>query len=246
MDSTCSSLRGRAVSHATGSLLPAGDANADSPAPVAWPNRRARRGTERPRSGHFRPMDRNAVARLLFSAEAYDRASHRAGLHGGALKRTGLAVLRALANRFHNRVTGRCDPSLGAIARAAGVARSTAALALARLRAAGFLEWTRRGVTVSRRVRGFERSNMFTQVTNAYRLAASPPAMPDPGTSPVLRPQDSKSEGRPETRFPDYKRSFEGGRADVTKDALELEAALARLSVALQARVAAGSVDASM
>lgn len=245
MDSTCSLQRGRAVSHATSLLPPAFNAIADSPAPAAWPNRRARRGTERPRSGHFRPMDRNAVARLLFSAEAYDRASHRAGLHGGALKRTGLAVLRAIANRFHNRVTGRCDPSLGAIARAAGVARSTAALALARLRAAGFLEWTRRGVTVSRRVRGIERSSMFTQVTNAYRLAASPPAMSDPGTSPVPPYRDSKSEGRPETRFPDFKRASGGREAGGTKDALELEAALARLGAALQARVAAGSVDVS-
>jgi DNA-binding MarR family transcriptional regulator len=190
-------------------------------------------------------MDRNAVARLLFSAEAYDRASHRAGLHGGALKRTGVAVLRALANRFHNRLSGRCEPSLGAIARAAGVARSTAALALARLRAAGFLEWTRRGVTVSRRVRGVERSSMFTQVTNAYRLAASPPAMLDPGTSPAPRYRDSKSEGRPETRFLDYKRASGGRQDGAVRDALELEAALARLGAALQAQVVARSVDVS-
>jgi DNA-binding MarR family transcriptional regulator len=190
-------------------------------------------------------MDRNAVVRLLFSAEAYDRASHRAGLHGGALKRTGLAVLRAIANRFHNRVTGRCDPSLGAIARAAGVARSTAALALARLRAAGFLEWTRRGVTVSRRVRGVESSSMFTQVTNAYRLAASPPALPDSGAHPILRSLNSESEGRSETRFQDSKRASGGSQASAVRDALELEAALARLGAALQARVAAQSVDAS-
>jgi DNA-binding MarR family transcriptional regulator len=114
-------------------------------------------------------MDRNAVARLLFAAEAYDHGTHHRGMHGGALKRTSIAVLRAIANRFHNRATGRCDPSLSAIARAAEVTRSTSALALARLRAAGFLDWTRRGVTVSRRIHGAEAGVLFAQISNAYR-----------------------------------------------------------------------------
>ena len=185
-------------------------------------------------------MDRNAVARLLFAAEAYDRGTHRAGTHGGTLKRTGLAVLRAIANRFHNRATGRCDPSLGAIARAAGVARSTAAVALARLRAAGFLDWTRRGVVVSRRVRGVAMDGLFAQVTNAYRLALSPPMTPGSFAGEATATQNSASECRAETRFPD-KNNASGekqGRAFV--DLQSLEAALARLGAAVKAREALG------
>lgn len=184
-------------------------------------------------------MDRNAVARLLFAAEAYDRATHLARAHGGALKRTGLAVLRAMANRFHNRSTGRCDPSLLAIARAAGVARSTAALALARLRAAGFLDWTRRGVTVSRRVRGME-AGMFAQVSNAYRLAAAPPAVPSLVQLAAGLMLNSKSEDRAETRFLDKQKASEERSERAKGDSCGLEEALARLGAMIQAKEALG------
>ena len=50
--------------------------------------------------------------------------------------------------------------------------------ALARLRAAGFLDWTRHSVMVSRRVRGVENGGMFVQASSAYRLAAVPPGGP--------------------------------------------------------------------
>jgi hypothetical protein len=184
-------------------------------------------------------MDRNAVARLLFAAEAYDRGTHEARAHGGTLKRTGLAVLRALANRFHNRSTGRCDPSLAAIARAAGVARSTAALALARLRTAGFLDWTRRGVVVSGRVRGVEAAGMFAQVSNAYRLAAAPPAVPS--FAQIAKGLlNSKSGSRAETRFLLKQEVRGGGRERTIFDSCSLEAALARLGAAIQAKEPTG------
>ncbi len=89
-------------------------------------------------------LDRNARARLMVHAEALDRRTHQPGQHGGCLKRTGLAVLRALLFQFANVVTGRCDPSFDALARVAGVARSTVAVALRRLEAAGILGRIRR------------------------------------------------------------------------------------------------------
>ncbi|HEX2185311.1 MAG TPA: ABC transporter substrate-binding protein, partial [Chloroflexota bacterium] len=111
------------------------------------------------------PIDRNERARLLFHAEALDRRTRLPGQHGGCLKRTGLAVLRALLFQFANvlagargpgeelaigapgpngNVTGRCDPSFDALARVAGVARATVAVALRRLEAAGILDRIRR------------------------------------------------------------------------------------------------------
>ena len=89
-------------------------------------------------------IDRNQRARFMFHAEALDRRTRQKGQHGGVLKRTGLAVLKALLFQFANVVTGRCDPSYDTLARAAGVARSTVAVALKRLEEAGLIERIRR------------------------------------------------------------------------------------------------------
>ncbi len=105
-------------------------------------------------------IDRNARARLMFHAEALDRRTRLPGQHGGVLKRTGLAVLKALLFGFANVATGRCDPSFDTLARAAGVARSTVAVALRRLEAAGLLERVRRQVGMRR-------------FSNAYRFPAA-------------------------------------------------------------------------
>jgi DNA-binding transcriptional MocR family regulator len=83
-------------------------------------------------------IDRNARARLIYFAEALDRRTHQPGRHGGVLKRTGLAVLKALVFGFLGR-GGRCDPSLDTLARMAGCARSTVIEALKRLEAAGLV-----------------------------------------------------------------------------------------------------------
>ena len=112
-------------------------------------------------------IDRNARARAMFHAEALDRRTRRPRQHGGMLKRTGLAVLKALLFQFANIATGRCDPSFGRIAEVAGVARSTVAKALKRLEAAGLL--TRRG----RHLRGPWGSR---RISNAYAF----PALPGP------------------------------------------------------------------
>ena len=112
-------------------------------------------------------IDRNARARAMFHAEALDRRTRLARQHGGVLKRTGLAVLKALLFQFANVATGRCDPSYDAIALVAGVGRSTVAKALGRLEAAGLI--TRRG----RRLRGPWGSR---RISNAYAF----PALPGP------------------------------------------------------------------
>ena len=95
-------------------------------------------------------LDRNARARLMVHAEALDRRTRLPGQHGGVLKRTGLAVLKALLFGFANVITGRCDPGYGTLATAAGVARSTAAVALRRLEDAGLLTRIRRQVGLIR------------------------------------------------------------------------------------------------
>ena len=128
------------------------------------PNRRQRRGaTLEPVA--FRPLDRNQRSRIMFLAERLDAKTHEPRWHGGCLKRTALQVLRILLFHFHHVKTGRLDPSLQAIARKAGVARSTVVEALKRLVAAGIVEIIRRAHWISDYGR-----KRCVQWTNAYRL----------------------------------------------------------------------------
>ena len=147
-------------------------------------------------TAEFRPLDRNAIARILACAEALDRRTHAPGRHGGAIGRSGLAVLRALAVRFLNKRTGQLDPSLASIAEAANLARSTVQEAIKRLEAAGLIQKVRR--MARERVRMWHQAagryltvDRVVQITNAYCLsvpAADRPAYGDPGAPPLLRP----------------------------------------------------------
>jgi hypothetical protein len=101
--------------------------------------------------------------RIMEAARRLERSSHQPGLHGGALRRTGILVLWTLLYRGPSR-HGVCDPSIGQLAEWSGCARSTVQLALARIEAAGIMGHVRRGVTVAGR---------WCQWTSAY-LFASP------------------------------------------------------------------------
>jgi hypothetical protein len=123
----------------------------------------------------FRSLDRNAIARVMFNAEALDRRTHTPGRHGGLIGRSGLAVLRTLAVRFLNKRTGQLDPSLETIAKAANLARSTVQEAIARLIAAGLIEKERRVARINIDVwhplaRRMVRMARLIQITNAYRI----------------------------------------------------------------------------
>ena len=162
-------------------------------------------------------LDRNARARLLFHAEALDRRTRLPGQHGGVLKRTGLAVLRALLFSFANVVTGRCDPSFDTLAVASGCARSTVAVALGRLEAAGLLERVRRQVRM-------------TRFSNAYRFPAAEVVLSSSETG--------KSEFRAQTTTnqkpnPLSARAVPAAAASV--EPLPMAVALARVRAALRA-----------
>ncbi len=100
----------------------------------------------------------------MFHAEALDRRTRLPGQHGGVLKRTGLMVFKTLLFGFANITTGRCDPSFETLTRASGCARSTVAVALGRLEAAGLVERVRRQVGMRR-------------FSNAYRFPAAEAAL---------------------------------------------------------------------
>ena len=105
---------------------------------------------------------------MWFSAQALEKRTKVAGRHGGVLRRTGLAVLRALLFDFLNMCSGRCDPGHQAIAEAAGVAVSTVAPALDRLECSGLLRRIRRAYW-DRNALG---RKILLQDTNAYLFNA--------------------------------------------------------------------------
>ena len=105
------------------------------------------------------PLDRNAKARVWAAANAYNSASRVPRQHQGPLTWASLRVLRALLWRFHNADGGgRCFPSYERIAAAAKSARSTVALAVAALEAAGLLTW------VNRLVRSAAASRIYSAI----------------------------------------------------------------------------------
>jgi DNA-binding transcriptional MocR family regulator len=140
-------------------------------------------------------MNRNERARLIHFAEALDRRTHEPGRHGGVLKRTGLAVLKALVFGFLGR-GGRCDPSLDSLARMAGCARSTVAEALKRLEAAGLVRRVARWRAVAA-----NGGLVVLQLSNAYLFpmadeAQKPPetgSRPQPTTHLFKQPKTAKT-----------------------------------------------------
>ena len=191
-------------------------------------------------STSFRPLDRNAVARLLAYAEALDRRTHTPGKHGGCIGRTGLAVLKALVCRFFNKASGRLDPSLAAIAEAANVAKSTVQEAIKRLEAAGLLERVRRIGRVRVKVFSplFNRTldaERVLQISNAYRLC---PAPRDHAESRSLRPTTPRfaSDTGSLSGTNDIYNSMPDMLAGFTSDSLK--ASLMRLNEAITKRTA--------
>jgi hypothetical protein len=89
-------------------------------------------------------MPKKVAVKLWHRARDFDRGTHEAGKHGGAVGPTALAVLHALIFDFLNFRSGRLDPSYAAIAAKAGVCIRTVATALAKLKALGILNWVRR------------------------------------------------------------------------------------------------------
>lgn len=86
-------------------------------------------------------------------------------LYRGKLSNNDLAVYDTLALTFHNSKTGRLDPALETIAKAAGVCRDTAARSLKKLRSAGLIDWVRRCASdIS------DAGHRLVQLSNAYTL----------------------------------------------------------------------------
>jgi hypothetical protein len=135
----------------------------------------------------FQPMPRRRAARLYHDARRFERQTRAPGRQDGAIGRNGLAILHALIFDCLNYASGRLDPSYATIARLANISVRSVARGLAKLKAAGVLNWVRRCIE-----RVLDGRFTLEQETNAYAvLPASqwrgyapppPPPPPAPGT----------------------------------------------------------------
>ena len=136
----------------------------------------------------FAPLPKKEAARRWHKARRFDRQTHTKGKHGGALGRTGLAVLYVLLFDFLDYATGRLDPSYDAIAQKAGVCRRAVVEKMKQLRDLGLLHWQRR----CREGKDAAGHFRLVQETNAYAVLPPshwkgyheppPPPPPEPGT----------------------------------------------------------------
>ncbi|MEP9401839.1 hypothetical protein [Sphingomonas sp. VNH70] len=114
-------------------------------------------------SNRFPRSENNARMR---AAEAYEHFSKPAGRRNGKLGHIALEVYRFML-RLRGKADGRLDPSYSWIAAQIRRSRSAVAKAIARLKAEGFLDWTRR----TRPVVDPEPGGQYVeQIANAYYL----------------------------------------------------------------------------
>lgn len=109
---------------------------------------------------------------VLKAAKALDRRTRMErkrsdpGVRNGTLGEVGLAVLEALYDLV-DYATGRLEPAIATLAEMTGYCYSACHAALARLRAAGFLQWIRRSRPLNNKG---EAGPQVEQITNAYVL----------------------------------------------------------------------------
>ena len=180
------------------------------------------------------PLDREAKMRIMTRARALLRATE-AGRHYGPLTAKTVAVLEALLWGFHNNKSGQCMPSYETIAERADCARSTVALAVKALEAAGLLTWVNRLTRVLEEARDlfgrWVRRWRTVRISNAY-------AFRDPKT-PQPHPKSSKSEFRGETPNQESFLSLAAASAPPLDPKSDLAKALERLGNAIRRSEAA-------
>jgi DNA-binding MarR family transcriptional regulator len=188
-------------------------------AATARPRREKLFGEGRPRA-----LDRNAKLRITQRARLLMRRT-QAGKAYGAITAKAFDVLKALVWGFHNGRSGVCFPSLERIAERISCARSTVALALKALEAAGLVSWVNR--IVRRRVLEEDPSGKAVsrirvmRTSNAYTFN-------DPATE-GRPPKSSKSENPTGTQNQESSSLVRGAYAPAKIENSDLAAALNRL-----------------
>ncbi len=156
----------------------------------------------------IRGIDRNARARIIAYAKAWNARNREPGQHVGPITRAFMGVLAALL-AFANERTGSCFPSYEAIAARANCARSTVAAAI---RALEFAKVIREVINRRKRL-----GSRVVTTSNAY----------------VFRDFGAPSENRPRTSESKESLSTEPLRIVVLDPRTGLDSALISLATAI-------------
>jgi hypothetical protein len=175
------------------------------------------------------PLDRNAKARIVFYARAWNARHRQPGQHRGPLTRAFMEVLEALLWGFHNSKSGLCFPSYEAIAAKAQCCRDTVYEAIRALEAADVLTWVNRIV----RERVHER-DLFGSQAYRWRIVRTSNAylFRDPLPCAEGRPPSrfsSKSENPPGTQIQDISSTYAPTTQPDPEAAAAARASLARI-----------------
>ena len=92
----------------------------------------------------FQPLPKRQAVKLYHHARRLERQTRAHNRQDGAIGRNGLLALHALLFDFMHYASGRLDPSIKAIARAANISESSVKRGLVKLKAAGVVTWLRR------------------------------------------------------------------------------------------------------
>jgi hypothetical protein len=92
----------------------------------------------------FQPLPKRQAVKLYHHARRLERQTRARNRQDGAIGRNGLLALHALLFDFMHYASGRLDPSIKAIARAANISESSVKRGLVKLKAAGVVTWLRR------------------------------------------------------------------------------------------------------
>jgi hypothetical protein len=131
----------------------------------------------------FQPMPKRQAVRIWHDARRLERRTRKPGHQDGAIGRNGLAVLHAFLFDFINRATGELTPTRATIARAACISISSVDRGLAKLKAAGVINWLRQcAESIENGVYGLRQiaSAYFVLAQSQWRGFWQPPASPPP------------------------------------------------------------------
>lgn len=114
----------------------------------------------------YAPLPKREAVKLFHQAREFERQTRKPGNQDGDLGRNGLLILHALLFDCLNYQTGRLDPSQKTIARKACISERSVTRGLAKLKAAGVLNWLKR----AGKTRDEQGRFCLEQDTNAYAV----------------------------------------------------------------------------
>lgn len=134
--------------------------------------------------GSNRTESRRAASKIFHNARRFECRTRKPGRQDGAIGRNGILILHTMLFDFIDYATGRLDPGYQAIAYRANISVRSVHRGLAKLKAAGVLNWIRRvyekETAPGSRWEMAQDTNAYSIITPSQWKGYTPPAEPPP------------------------------------------------------------------